>query len=291
MKSMTGYGKAQAPTSIGNVTVELTSVNHRNLDIRLKLPEICRFIEIEARKALKSRVRRGYVEGIVRIEKDPVATSGNPRLNLHVAQTYFEEAKRFYQSLCISEPPEPTWILNRPDVWEATEDLEDNKIKEAVLPVFREALGYLIRSREEEGRALLTFFEQKLNGMMPLLNRLETLKSNVPQLAREALLKRLKELDLDPVLSSDRLAQEVLYTAQRADIAEEVSRLSSHVASFKTKLREEMVSGRELDFIVQEMNREVNTIGSKSISYDISTLTIQLKGTINQMREQIQNVE
>lgn len=288
---MTGYGRVQENTSIGVVTVELTSVNHKNLDIHLRLPEICWFMEIEMHRLIKTILRRGHVEGLVKIKWEPEHTSPNIMLNLPTATAYFEEAKRFYRSLGFSKAPEPSWILDRDDVWQSREYPEDNEISKAIIPIFHKAVRRLVNSREEEGKTLTSFFEQKFREITLLLEEVEDLKSKVPALARESLTKRLKELGLDPTLNPDRLYQEIAYTAQRADIAEEVSRLSSHIAAFNNRIHAPETSGRELDFIIQEMNREVNTIGSKSISYKLSSLVIKLKGIINQMREQVQNVE
>jgi len=291
MRSMTGYGKAQNNTSIGIITVELTSVNHKNLDIRLRLPEFCRFLEIEIRKLLKETLRRGHVEGFLKIERDEAAIPQGITLNLPVAKAYYKEAERFYQALGIQDSIETSWILNNPDVWQTPDVPETDEIRTAVVPVIREAINHLVKTRETEGGTLSIFFEQKLKEIRVVLKKIEILKNEVPALAREALTQKLKELNVDPSVNPDRLAQEVAYMAQRADIAEEVTRLASHVEAFKTRIHVPGTSGKELDFTIQEMNREVNTIGSKSISYGLSSLVIQLKEIINQMREQVQNVE
>ncbi len=291
MKSMTGFGKARGETPLGSITVELTSVNHRTLDIRLKLPDSFRFLEIDLRKRLKERLRRGHVEGIVKIARDPEAQDGNPTLNLALAQGYYREAERFYRAVGAAGPCDPTWILGRPDVWEASDEVNEDVARTTVLPVFSQALDQLILSREREGASLLHFLETKLADLSPLLDQVEALKTGIPRQAQETLLKRLTDLHLDPSLNPERVAQEAAFIAQRADISEEVSRLSRHIEAFGIKLRAREAGGRELDFILQEMNREVNTMGAKGISYALSALTLQLKEIINQMREQVQNVE
>ena len=291
IRSMTGYGKAEGSLEIGRVTIELMSVNHRNLDIRLRLPDPVRFLEIDLRGILKSELKRGHIEGGIKITADPSAPFGSPHLNRPIARLYFEEAKRFYRLLDIQGIPDPSWILSKPDVWESAESLENDRIRKPFLSVFSNAVRHLVHSREAEGSSLMAFLERKLHETIPLLERVQALKDQVPRIAQESLEKRLRELRLDPSLNPDRLSQEVIYLAQRADISEEVSRLNAHITTFGKKLREQEVTGRELDFIVQEMNREVNTMGSKSISYELSSLTIQLKKIINQIREQVQNVE
>ena len=290
MRSMTGYGKAQASTPLGHVTVELTSVNHRNLDVRLRIPELCRFLDIEMRNILKANLRRGHVEGTIKIIPDASQEFGKPTLNYPVARAYVREAERFCQAMSLPLPTDPAWVLSRPDVWETAEELEETRVREAVLPAFHEALMRLIQSREAEGASLKRFMEEKLSLIPPLLGQIETLQNSLPRLARETLERRLRELDLDPKVNPDRLAQEIAYMAQRADIAEEASRLSRHVRAFEAKLKEGAPSGRELDFLIQEMNRETNTMGSKSVSYELTSLTLKLKEIINQLREQVQNV-
>ncbi len=291
IKSMTGYGKAEGSTALGWVTVELTSVNHRNLDVRLKLPELIRFLDIEFRGLLKAKLKRGHIEGSIKITVDPSSPLGMPRLNLAIARSFYEEVRGFYNATNLTGSPDPSWIFGKPEVWETAEPEAVEKARDDFLALFTEAIDRLERSRESEGSTLQTFLERKLHEMAPLIKGMETLKNEVPRLARDSLEKRLRDLDLDPAVNPDRLAQEVVYLAQRADIAEEVARLSAHVNTFGQKLTAPETSGRELDFIIQEMNREVNTMGSKSISYELSSLTIQLKKIINQMREQVQNAE
>ncbi|RTZ91465.1 MAG: YicC family protein [Deltaproteobacteria bacterium] len=291
MKSMTGYGRAQANTPLGIITAEITSVNHRNLDIRLRLPDLCRFLEIELRVACKDTLRRGHVEGNIKIERDEGAIARDISLNLTVARAYYEEVRKFQESVGLDREPDPSWIFQNPEVWQTPEAPGNDDIRAAILPVFREALRNLVMAREAEGRKLTAFFEEKLKEIDPILKEIDSFMPDLPRLVRESLIKRLEELKMDPALNPDRLAQEAAYLAQRADITEEVSRLASHLKAFREKILGEKVSGRELDFTIQEMNREVNTMGSKSVSYDLSSHVIRLKEILNQLREQVQNVE
>ena len=291
MRSMTGYGRARENTSLGIVTVELTSVNHRNLDIRLRLPELCRFLEIELREAMKNSLKRGHVEGTIKIERDETSMLPDIALNIPVAVAYYNEIQKLHETIGIDSPSEISWILDKPEVWQTPETPETGEIREAVLPVFEEALTSLARSREQEGETLKAFFLGKLSEIDPILKEIETFMPELPHLVKKSLTKKLEELQQDPSLNPERLAQEVAYLAQRADITEEFSRLSSHVKAFREKILKQTASGRELDFTLQEMNREVNTMGSKSVSYDLSSHVIQLKEILNQIREQVQNVE
>jgi len=291
IRSMTGYGKAEGTTALGWVTVELSSVNHRNLDIRLKLPELIRFLDIEFRGIMKSKLKRGHIDGSIKVTADPSSPLSMPRLNLTLARFFFEEIQRFYRVMEIPGSPDPSWILNKPEVWETVEPEAVEAARTDLLKLFTEAIHRLEHSRATEGNTLQAFLERKLHEMDPLIKRVEAMKHEVPHLARESIEKKLQDLKLDPTANPDRVAQEVVYLAQRADIAEETARLSAHVEAFSRKLAAPETSGRELDFIIQEMNREVNTMGSKSISYELSSLIIHLKKIINQMREQVQNVE
>jgi len=166
MKSMTGYGRAQDNTSIGTVTVELTSVNHRNLDVRLRLPDICRFFEIELRQLLKNHLRRGHVEGSIKIERDETAFSHDIVLNLPITTAYYNEAKRFYDTIGIALSPDFSWIFSRPEVWQVSETPETETIQSALLPVFEKALSQLVHSREQEGGTLKSFFMEKIRELL-----------------------------------------------------------------------------------------------------------------------------
>ena len=291
MKSMTGYGRARENTSLGGVTVELTSVNHRNLDIRLRLPDLCRPLEIELRETIKKTLRRGHVEGFVKIDRDETAVPIDIKINIPAATAYYNEIKKLQAALGIDAVPDLSWILGKPEVWQSPETPETDALRAAVLPVFKEALEQLAQSRSREGDALQAFFTEKLDEIAPVLEQIEAFMPRLPHLVKESLIKRLEELQQDPSLNPDRLAQEVAYLAQRADIAEEVSRFASHCRAFRNMISQSGVSGRELDFTLQEMNREVNTMGSKSVSYDLSARVIRLKEILNQLREQTQNVE
>ncbi len=291
MKSMTGYGKYREITSVGTVTVELISVNHRNLDIRLRLPEACHFLEIPFRSLLKKRLRRGHVDGFVKIEKEADALSHDIHLNEPVARAYLQEAKRFLESESSLSSSDFSWIFTRSDVWKPPEIPEDSDMDKAITPVFQKALELLVHSRAEEGKKLKAFFEERVAEMVPILKDIDVIKAALPRLAKENLVKRLEELSLDPHINPDRLAQEVTYLAQRSDIAEEVSRLHAHLDVLTQKIQAPDVNGRELDFLLQEMNREVNTMGSKSITHELTNRVLRLKEILNQIREQVQNVE
>jgi uncharacterized protein (TIGR00255 family) len=291
MKSMTGYGRAQDNTPIGIITVELTSVNHRNLDIRLRLPEMCRSLDIALRRLLKNHLRRGHVEGSVKIERDEAASSRDIVLNMPIATAYYNEAKRFYESTGIDTNQDFSWIFLKPEVWQVPETLAADAIQSAIFPVFENALSQLVSSREQEGEALKSFFMEKIGEINPIMEEIETFMPTLPLLVKESLIKKLQELKQDPSLNPDRLAQEIAYLAQRADITEEASRLHAHLKTIKGKIRKKTINGRELDFTIQEMNREVNTMGSKSVSYELSSKVVRLKEILNQLREQAQNVE
>ncbi len=291
MRSMTGYGRAEENTPLGTVKVELFSVNHRNLDLRLRLPDTCRPLEIELREAVKKALRRGHVEGTLRIDADASTAARDIALNVAAATAYYNEAQKLRDVLGLDALPGIDWILEKPEVWQPPESPETGEIRAAVLPVFEAALGRLAASREREGASLAAFFEEKLNEIAPIIKEVEAFMPQLPHLVRDSLVKRLEELAQDPSLNPDRLAQEVAYLAQRADITEEVSRFGAHLVAFREKIHRADVSGRELDFTLQEMNREVNTMGSKSVAYALSNHVIRLKEILNQLREQVQNVE
>jgi len=292
MKSMTGYGKAQDNTPAGIVGVEIFSVNHRNLDLRLRLPDAFRFIEIDIRNLLKKKLRRGHIEVTVRIESNSESTAKNITINLPAALAYYHEATKFYHAVeNMQTIPAVDWIFSMKDIWSTPDPVDPHAIKETLLLLSNRALGALILSRESEGTALETFFDQKIEAMRPIMDKITRLKDKIPVQARADLKTRIRNFGADGMISPDRLAQEITLLVQRADITEEVSRLSAHINSFLEKIHQPETGGKELDFILQEMNRETNTMGAKSASYQLSTLIIQLKEVISQLREQVQNVE
>jgi len=292
MKSMTGYGKAQDNTPAGIVSVEMISVNHRNLDLRLRLPDAFRFAEIDIRNFLKKKLRRGHVEVAVRVESNSESTAKNITINLPAALTYYQEAAKFYQAVeNVKKPPVSDWIFNMKDVWNTPDPIDNPAIKETLLFLSEQALTALMASRASEGTTLERFFEQKTRILLPVMDGITRLKDEIPVQARTDLENRIRNFGANSTVSPDRLAQEITLLVQRADITEEVSRLGAHINSFLEKIHHPDTGGKELDFILQEMNRETNTMGSKSASYQLSTLIIQLKEIIGQLREQVQNVE
>jgi uncharacterized protein (TIGR00255 family) len=291
---MTGYGEARDNTPAGVVSVEMISVNHKNLDLRLRLPNAFRFIEIDIRNLLKEKLRRGHVEVAVKVETDPDPESAakNITLNLSTALAYHREAVKLYKALKISnKTPVSDWIFKMENVWSIPEPINRETIKKTLLFLTSKALTALVTARESEGATLEVFLKKKTRALLPIMEKITRLKSEIPAQTRASLETRLKKLNIDNTVSPDRLAQEIALLVQRADITEEVSRLGAHINRFLEKIHQPDTGGKELDFIIQEMNREANTISSKSTSYNLSTLVIQLKETINQLREQVQNVE
>jgi uncharacterized protein (TIGR00255 family) len=293
IKSMTGYGLAEQDLPLGKVAVEVRSLNHKYLDISLKLPRGFFNLEPQIREIVKKGVARGRVDLVMRI--DP---SGSilPRYRLEADMHVAEEYIRLLES--IKERFGLKGEVTLDQIAAVREIVPFLEVKEDAEPYWQEissvtekALGALEDSRRREGEAL----EEDLKGRLHEVRRLmEEIKEKAPLVVtayRERLRERVRTLLEGSDFDERRFQQEVAYFAERSDICEEVTRMESHLRQFESKLMDERPAGRGLDFILQEMNREVNTLGAKAADVDIAQRVIALKGELERMREQVQNIE
>jgi uncharacterized protein (TIGR00255 family) len=293
IKSMTGYGRGEVETQGLKWVVELKSVNHRFLEVSPNLPRHLWALEDRLRAVIKSRLARGRVEVQLNWEG---RTERPPTVKLDAAMT--RELTTLLTDLANTLPePEPvrlSHLLQFADLIVAKErqaqDVEE--IWEAIAPALAQALDSLEIMRGNEGAALA---EETLNHLEQVINNIHLIQSQAdlsPGLWQERLKARLEEL-LDETAPVDewRLAQEVAFLAERRDIREELIRLDSHVAQFQAALAGPSPVGRKLDFLLQEMLRETNTIGVKAGDLDISQAVVAIKGLLERLREQVQNIE
>lgn len=299
MRSMTGYGRRQVSRDGREFTVEIKTVNHRFLDVSTRLPRALFFAEDPLRKQLADFLRRGHAdvtvnylnlradarvvrldEGLMRQYRDAVTAIR------HLARTQ-EDAQ---DSSSLSDA-EIAFIAAQPDVLQVTVCEEDqDAVMALLLEAAAEALDDVTAMREKEGAALRKDLTEHLEAVSRLREEIAALAPRVPVLYREKLQSRLREWGVKE-LDEQRLAQEVALMADRCAIDEELSRLESHIAQMRQALAAEGEIGRRLDFLTQELNREVNTIGSKASDADITRLVVAAKSEIEKLREQVQNVE
>ncbi len=289
MQSMTGYGRCQATLDGREMTLEVKTVNHRFLDLSFRLPRNVGFLEEMLRRELSAALQRGHADVFV-FYRNTRADARQVRLDTALAAAYVEAARQA-QQLTGGAPLTAAELMALPDVVQLAEAPED---QEAVEALARQALTQVtaeVRAmRAREGEALRRDLIEHLDALDRLRERMADRAPAVPQAYRERLTARLAEWAVEPV-EPQRLAQEVAVFADKCAIDEELSRLASHIAQMRACLSVDGAVGRRLDFLTQEMNREVNTIGSKASDLEITQAVVAAKSEIEKLREQVQNVE
>jgi uncharacterized protein (TIGR00255 family) len=288
---MTGFGRAEINAKIGRFTVEVSSINSRFLESIVRLPKPMSALEPQVRELITGRVQRGKVSVFVGLA-EPEPTTGDLLINKKLLVSYFKALKRLQKDLKIGGEISVSDLLLLPDLARPEKSEPD---LEAVWPHVRrgleKALGQMLRMRAREGKVLVADMRGRLETMHGLLGDVEKATRGSAKQYAQKLAHRIDELlngqKHDPV----RLEEEIAIFADRADITEECTRFRSHLNQFKVTLGKKEAVGRRLNFILQEMNREVNTIGSKGSDFNISTKVISLKEEIEKLREQVQNVE
>ncbi len=293
MQSMTGYGRRQKSQAGREITVEVKTVNHRFLDVSCRLPRALSFAEDAVRKQLAKTLRRGHADVNVtylNLRQD----AREVRLDKGLAAQYRRaviDLRRESGMYGILSDADVAWIAAQPDVMQVTVQEED---QEAILSLLTETLALALQDvtamRRREGTALKADLTLHLNETARLRDEIAALAPRVPVLYQEKLKARLKELGVKEV-DEQRLVQEVALMADRCAIDEELSRLESHIAQMRSAMETGGETGRRLDFLTQELNREVNTIGSKASDAEITKLVVSAKSEIEKLREQVQNVE
>lgn len=290
MRSMTGYGRKQVLQDGRELTVEIKTVNHRFLDIAFRLPRAFAFAEDGIRKHMGEYLKRGHAD-VNMMYRNSRSDARELSLDEALVAKYADAYRKIGVLIGNEQPCPPSFIAAQPDVLTLSVCEED---QEAVQKLIGETLEMVLsdvcRMRETEGEALKQDLAFHLDQLDKIRNEIERLAPDVPKAYQEKLQVRLAELgvkEMDPV----RLSQEVALMADRCAIDEELSRLISHIAQFRSTMEQEGEVGRRLDFLTQELNREVNTIGSKASDAEIAKLVVAAKSEIEKIREQVQNVE
>ena len=287
IRSMTAFTRQEASSEVGDLVLELRTVNHRYLDISLRLPEELRNLEPVLREQITARLGRGKLECNLRYSAPDLADSDLPVDDERVKR--IAHACRHIDSYLYSPAPISSLdVLRMPGVVQSKPvDLEQLKV--AVTQLLEQALADLVATREREGGKLAQVIQERCDSMTAIVATVKTQLPEILQQWRSKLMERINEAKQE--LDQDRLEQEMVYLAQKTDVAEEIDRLSMHIEEVKRVLAADKPVGRRLDFLMQELNREANTLGSKSIHADTSRASVDLKVLIEQMREQVQNIE
>lgn len=292
IRSMTGYGRAEAQTGSGRFTVEMRSVNHRFGEVLVRLPRDLAPLEDRVRAMVQARVLRGRVEVTV-MREDRAARTKTVRADVDLASAYAKALKDLAGALRIRQGMTLAQVTALPDVIRVEETKEDlDALWPQVAPALEKATADLVEMREAEGRRLAEDLETRLLRVEVLAQAVEARSRGAVGEFVTRLRERIAALLGEVPVDENRLAAEVAIFAERSDVSEEVTRLRSHVAQFREDLRDsEGAVGRRLEFVLQEMGREVNTTGAKANDLEITRAVIAMKGELESMREQIQNVE
>lgn len=287
IRSMTAFARLAHNASYGQLTWELRSVNHRYMEPHFKLPDSLRSLEPALRERLREQLSRGKIECILKLTTSNDQQSGL-QVNLSRARQVIDACQSIHQLMPSSQPEMAINILQWPGVIEEHSVDAEQLLADALLS-FDQALEQLRVTREREGFELSNFVLERLDGIRAVTKSVRERLPTILQAQRDRLLTRFAELKLE--VDRDRLEQEMVLVAQKADVDEELDRLSTHVNEVQRVLKAGGACGRRLDFLMQELNREANTLSSKSIVSDTTQSAVELKVLIEQMREQIQNIE
>ncbi len=291
VKSMTGYGKGVAENADAKITIEMKSVNHRYLDLSIKLPKKLNFLEQAVRNKISSTISRGKVDLYITLEEHSDACY-QVSVNEAMAKKYFDSISSMADAIGVANDIKASHIVRLPDVIELVEtDADEDSLKDLVFEALEACLMQFVASRVTEGGRIEADLLTKMEEMTGLVAQLEDKSPAIIEEYKRKLTDKISELLDDNHIDESRIAQEVTIYADKVCIDEEMVRLKSHVAETKDTLKLDAEVGRKLDFLAQELNREANTILSKSTNAEVADIGISLKTLIEKVREQIQNIE
>ena len=291
VRSMTGYGKGFAENESARVTIEMKSVNHRYLDLNIKLPKKLNFLESLIRNKISESIFRGKVDVYITLNEHSDACY-KVSINDIIAKEYFDSIAEMAEKLGVENDMKASNIVRLPDVIELEEtDSDEDSLKELVLSALSDCINQFVDSRIAEGARLEKDLVSKMDEMLVLVDKLEKRSPVIIEEYKERLTTKIHELLEANNIDEKRIAQEVTIYADKVCIDEEMVRLKSHVAETRSVFELDKEVGRKLDFLAQELNREANTILSKSTDVEIADIGITLKTLIEKVREQIQNIE
>jgi uncharacterized protein (TIGR00255 family) len=292
MKSMTGHGRGECAQDGFKIAAEISSVNRKQSDISVDLPRNLDVLESPIRDVIHQAVARGRVTAKVTLHTADGRNSARMHLNLPLARAYAQELRRMARELKLGGELTLDHLIRAPGVFQTDEDLaQAEDFWPAIEKALKKALGELLKMRTREGAHLARDLTARIRTMRKSVEKVTQIAPTVAEGYRQKLLDRIRTAGLEAELDDDRLLKEVALFADRSDISEELTRLQSHFQQFEHLAASEEPIGRTLDFLAQEMNREINTIGSKANDAQISREVVGLKAELEKFREQVQNVE
>ena len=290
IKSMTGYGKSSLSINSREYQVEIKTVNHKYIDTNIRIPRVISYLEEEVRKTIASKIKRGKVD--ISINFENYSKEGNDiRINTELAKMYIHNLKKLAEEENLSADIQVTDITKMPDVLIIKNDLDENIIKEEIKQVLNDAIEQVLVMREKEG---IKISEGILNKISQIEDKVEEIFGLSTGLIEEYVVKleaRVKELLKTEEVDKSRLMQEIVIYADKCSVEEEITRMRSHIVQLRELIKTNEPTGKKMDFIIQEMNRETNTIGSKANNLEITNRVVAIKTILEDIREQIQNIE
>ena len=290
IKSMTGYGKSNMSKNLREYQVEIKSVNHRYLDVSIKMPRSLSYLEEEIKKAVSAKLTRGKVDVFITFNNNSLE-GRDIKINTEIARMYIKELRDLAESEGIVADIPVTEISKLPDVLTIQNNQDDETIKNELLEVTNKAIENLVEMRKVEGEKIAQDLLERIQDIEGKVKKISSLSTGLIEDYVVKLNTRIKELLQDQEIDEARLAQEVVIYADKCSIEEEVTRLNSHIYQFRELLNSNEAVGKKIDFMIQEMNRETNTIGSKANNLEITNEVINMKTQLENIREQVQNIE
>lgn len=291
MKSMTGFGSSSLELEDCSIDIEIKSVNNRYLDFNFSMPSYLNFMLEDMKSLIKNKLKRGRVDVYIKIKKYQLSVD-SVDINYELAQKIKEKLDSLNQKLEMTSDINVRDLVKYDDVMSFTyKDLDNEFLHDNILKVLDEAVNKIYSMRSIEGDNLMEDLSSNLSKIEEQISKISSLTENSVKEYRESLFNKISELLDEEKIDKDRMYLEVALMADKVDINEELKRFDSHIVQFKSAMDMKDCIGRKLDFIIQEMNREINTISSKSNDESISVCVIEVKSLIEKLREQVQNIE
>lgn len=291
MRSMTGYGRAGQVLEGRDITVEIRSVNHRFFELSARVPRTLGYLEEKIKRALNGKIARGKVDVNVAV-LSLAADAAQVEINHDLARAYVNSMRKLGDDLGLHDDLSLSSLTRFSDIFIVRKTVEDaDEVWKGVQIVLQEALDTFIAMRQREGERLFSDLQERLSLIEQHLTDVEIQSPKTTEEYRARLFAKLAEVLSDRQLEESRVLTEAAIFAEKTAVAEETVRLRSHITEFRNILTADGAAGRKLDFLVQEMNREVNTIGSKAQDISIARHIVEMKSEIEKIREQIQNIE
>ncbi|MCD6460792.1 YicC family protein [bacterium] len=292
IKSMTGFAKITEECDYGKISLEIYSINHKYFDVQLTLPRILSSFEYEIRKKISSLISRGKVRVVLVIDSNSKQNFVKMKPDLAYAEAYLNALEAIKEKFNVKGEVDISIFQGNRDLLVSGEmEIDNEKITKFLLNMADKSVAQLFYEQEKEAEKLVDDMNYRINNIADELSAIESLSENSPDNYRERLIDRINELKLNGVVDEDRIAKEVAFFCEKIDICEELVRAKTHISNFTRTINKGGLLGKKLDFICQEIFREINTIASKSNNAEVTTLTIKIKSQLDKIREQVQNIQ